>query len=120
MFWGGTYVRGFELSPPSRCTVGPPTPGLTPVLHSTHEACVSPDSPDFNPCMEHYRPISLRQPSSIASPERNASSENENGDSGSTASSLGQEGSDDVNQECAEESTRPLPAGTVCDHESYR
>lgn len=124
----------------------------SPALRS-HETCVNPEEPDFNPCVEHYRAIGEPSSSSSAassasaysSSGRNSSSfsgdrntldggsARNGGDSQGSASSDGapapseekanESDPDDgyySNGRCTEDSMHSLPAGTVCDNESYK
>ncbi|CAM9671087.1 unnamed protein product, partial [Ectocarpus sp. 12 AP-2014] len=92
--------------------------------YGSYETCVSPDSFEFNACVEHYRPVGERQLPSTASPERNTSHSLSNETSTAEGLPISPEGqpSDDSNhaQDCMEESAHWLPEGTVCDHESYK
>lgn len=57
---------------------------------------MEPESTDFNPCYDHYKVL---------------------GDS----SSDGDDSDGDLSsRECIEESSYPLPVGTVCDHDTYK
>ncbi|CAM9902169.1 unnamed protein product, partial [Ectocarpus fasciculatus] len=92
--------------------------------YGSYETCVNPDSIEFNPCVEHYRPASEQQPPSTAFLEKNASHSlvNETSTAEGLAISPERQRSNGSNhaQECVEESSHRLPEGTVCDHESYK
>lgn len=58
---------------------------------SSYEACVSPESPDFNPCVSHYAAIKTSDQSDDVT--------------------------DDGSKRCLQEESYTFPAGTVCDHD---
>lgn len=65
---------------------------------------MDPDSPDFNPCVDHYRSV----------PEELTTAAASAGDGAGSA------GAEDDATECVPEDSYPLPEGVVCDHEAYK
>ena len=88
----------------------------------SYEVCVSPDSPDFNPCVNHYAPISQSGP--LASDQGSNEDDNNEDESDDGVDKNDHEnyhdGDEKVLRECIQEERYPFPAGVVCDHENYK
>lgn len=88
-------------------------------LRSSYETCVNPEEPDFNPCVEHYRPIdrtssssgATSSSSSSSAPPSNPSSHSSEGGNGRNGSFVLSEGDNRVSASSDGSAVSPVEKG---------